>query len=141
MDSPTLQTQRYPIVPNLGSTLEVAFQTPYPAAQLTQVGHSLGALVVLSALHSLAASGHRVRHVLLLGAAVPAAAPPFSAARSAVAGRLCNLHSPADRVLSRVYRVLCAEVPPAPRESGPGGLTHGQVETPCPGLQTAHMTI
>jgi len=75
------------------------------------IGHSLGARVVFCALEDLARTGHTniVKHVVLMGAALPACTSRFSTAQRAVMGRFVNLFSPEDKVLTLLYRAFCTQ--------------------------------
>lgn len=57
-------------------------------------------------------AGHTniVKHVVLMGAALPACTSRFSTAQRAVMGRFVNLFSPEDKVLTLLYRAFCTQV-------------------------------
>ena len=70
------------------------------------IGFSLGTRVIFSCLEELAREDQVYLHdVVLLGGAAPAEAAPWCERRRAIAGRLVNVYSSRDKVLSIVYRV------------------------------------
>ena len=70
------------------------------------VGFSLGTRVIFSCLEELARDDQVYIHdVTLLGGAAPADPTAWRERRKAISGRLVNVHSSRDKVLSIIYRV------------------------------------
>ena len=80
---------------------------------VTLVGHSLGARIVVRTLANLAGKGMKVRQGILLGAAIRSDDPDLQRIGGASALPVLNLRNPKDVTLKYIYRVAGGEKGPA----------------------------
>lgn len=80
---------------------------------VTLVGHSLGARIVVRALANLAGRGMKVRQGILLGAAIRSDDPDLQRIGGASVRPVLNLRNPNDVTLKYIYRVAGGEKGPA----------------------------
>ena len=89
---------------------EIAMMPPEERANLTLVGHSLGARIIARVLARLAEHGLKVKQAILMGAAIPANDPDLEKMGRASELPVLAVCNPDDHVLRYVYTMVGAVV-------------------------------